>query len=619
MPISKRLFDLTIASLGLMVLFPLMAIIALAIWLTMGGPVLFRQRRPGQHGEPFELLKFRTMNQARDEQGQLLVDTQRLTRLGKVLRETSLDELPELVNVIKGDMSLVGPRPLLMKYLDRYTPEQARRHEVKPGITGLAQVNGRNSITWDEKFRYDVVYVESRSLWLDWKILVKTFVQVVRRTGVNSSAEETMPEFLGTAATPSRIYLSPPHMTSESRELLIDAFDSNWIAPLGPHVDQFEAEFADYLGGGYAVALSSGTAALHLALLSVGIQPGDRVATSSLTFAATANAIRYVGAIPMFIDSETQSWNLDPQLLAEELEESIRRGQPIKAVMAVDLLGQCADYHAIRPLCDFYEIPLVEDAAESLGSFYAGRPAGTWGDIGCFSFNGNKIITTSGGGMLVTSDRETAERVRYLASQARQPVAHYEHIETGYNYRMSNLLAAVGRGQLRVLPQYVAKRRANFEFYRRELGELPGIELMPEIPEGISNRWLSAILVRPAEFGCTAAEIRLALEHENIEARQIWKPLHEQLAFADCSVRGGRVSERLFATGLCLPSGSNLSSEDLRRITGVVQQLCQRKRPTSATRPAVPSQLESPASRRNALAERSAALPEEPTKPLTAE
>jgi dTDP-4-amino-4,6-dideoxygalactose transaminase len=371
-----------------------------------------------------------------------------------------------------------------------------------------------------------------------------------------------------------RVYLSPPHMSGAERELLLDAFDSNWIAPLGPHVDLFEAEFAARLGVKHAVALSSGTAALHLALVVLGIQPGDEVATSTLTFAATANAIRYVGAVPLFIDSEPRSWNLDPALLAEELDAAPRRGRPIRAVLAVDIVGQCADYEPIRELCRKYAIPLIEDAAEALGATYCGRPAGTFGDIGCFSFNGNKIITTSGGGMLVTENKEWADRVRFLATQARDPAPHYEHSQIGYNYRLSNLLAAVGRGQLQVLDDRVARRRENCAAYQAALRDLPGIDFMPELPQGRSTRWLTCIIVDPSRFGATREDIRLALERENIEARPIWKPMHAQPAHAGCRVRGGRVSERLFELGLCLPSGSNLRPEERDRVVDIVRGLC---------------------------------------------
>ncbi len=372
-----------------------------------------------------------------------------------------------------------------------------------------------------------------------------------------------------------RIYLSPPHMSPRERELLLEAFDSGWIAPLGPQVDAFEREFAQKLGVPHAVALCSGSAALHLALLIVGIKPGDRVATSTLTFVASANAMRMAGETPVFIDSEERTWNLDPQLLAEELSASQAAGTPIKAVVAVDVIGQCADYDQVSGICREFGVPLVEDAAEALGASWNGEPAGAFGEIGCFSFNGNKIITTSGGGMLVTSREDWAKQARFLATQARDPAPHYEHSQQGFNYRLSNLLAAVGRGQLGVLDERVAARRENFAAYHSALAELPGIEFMPEPAESQSTRWLTCITVDPQEFGATREDIRLALEAENIESRPLWKPMHLQPLYADCQVRGGAVAERLFDCGLCLPSGSNLSREDLDRIVGLIRGCAQ--------------------------------------------
>jgi pyridoxal phosphate-dependent aminotransferase EpsN len=371
---------------------------------------------------------------------------------------------------------------------------------------------------------------------------------------------------------PSRIYLSPPHMSGEERELLLAAFDSNWIAPLGPQVEAFEREFAEKIGMPEAVALASGTAALHLSLIMLGVGRDDEVLTSTLTFAATANAITYVGAKPVFIDCDRRSWNMDPALLAEEFDASLRRGVRPKAVIAVDLYGQCADYEPIVEICRRREIPLIEDAAEALGASYRGRPAGSFGETACFSFNGNKIITTSGGGMLVSRRKEFTQRARFLATQARDPAPHYQHSEIGYNYRMSNLLAAVGRGQLRCLEQKVEKRRATFEYYRSTLGDLPGIEFMPELPEGNCTRWLTCITVDPQAFGADREAIRLALEEENIESRPLWKPMHLQPVFASCRIAGGEVSADLFARGLCLPSGSNLNEHDLKRVVETVRK-----------------------------------------------
>ena len=374
--------------------------------------------------------------------------------------------------------------------------------------------------------------------------------------------------------SPKRIYLSPPHMGPTEREMLIDAFDSNWIAPIGPHVDAFEREFCETVGVPYAAALSSGTAALHLALLMLGVGPGDEVIVSSFTFATTANAVMYVGATPVFIDSDPISWNMDPGLLGEELESAAKRGKLPKAVIVVDLYGQCADYGPIIETCERYGVPVVEDAAEALGSTYKDMPAGSFGAVATFSFNGNKIITTSGGGMLVSLDAGMVERARHLATQAKDPAPHYQHSEIGYNYRMSNLLAAVGRGQLRVLKDRVSRKREIFHFYQRAFGDLPGVSFMPIAGYGEPNYWLTCILVDPARFGATREDIRLALEKENIEARPLWKPMHLQPIFKDCRVRSGSVSEGIFRDGLCLPSGTALTDVELHRIAGIFRSVC---------------------------------------------
>ena len=368
-----------------------------------------------------------------------------------------------------------------------------------------------------------------------------------------------------------RIYLSPPHMGNMERELLLEAFDSNWIAPLGPHVDAFEREFCKTIGVSHSVALSSGTAALHLAMILLGVSAGDEVLVSSFTFVATVNAVTYVGATPVLIDSDDISWNMDPMLLEEELEDCARRRKLPKAVIVVDLYGQCADYDSINPICDRFKVPIVEDAAEALGATYKGRPAGSFGKVGVFSFNGNKIITTSGGGMLVSEDGALIDRARHLATQARDPAPHYQHSEIGFNYRMSNLLAAVGQGQLRALDQRVERRREIFEFYRSALGNIPGIYFIPDAPYGNSNRWLTCITVDPDEFGASREDIRLALEAENIESRPVWKPMHLQPVFSRCRVRGGDVSAEIFEKGLCLPSGTDLKEADLIRIVEIVR------------------------------------------------
>ena len=367
-----------------------------------------------------------------------------------------------------------------------------------------------------------------------------------------------------------RIFLSPPHMGAEERRLLLEAFDSNWIAPLGPHVDAFEQELAARVGLPHAAAVSSGTAALHLALRILGVSAGDDVLVSTLTFVATANAVAYQGGRPVFIDSDTSTWNMDPNLLVEELEDRARRNRLPKAVVVVDLYGQCADYDPILEACGRFEVPVVEDAAESLGATYRGAQAGSFGALGVFSFNGNKVITTSGGGMLVSRNGEAIARARSLSTQARDPGPDHTHTEIGYNYRLSNLLAAVGRGQLGHLDDRIESRRRINQIYRDRLAGAPGIEFMPAADYGEPIFWFTTITVDREAFGATANDIRVRLEEADIESRPPWRPLHTQPAYAGCPSRRGSVAENIFNRGLCLPSGSSLTSEDLDRVIETV-------------------------------------------------
>jgi len=375
---------------------------------------------------------------------------------------------------------------------------------------------------------------------------------------------------------PPRVHLSTPHLGGQESVFLAEAMASNWIAPLGPQVEAFETEFAALVGARHALALSSGTAALHLALQESGVGPADEVMVSTLTFAASVFPICYLGARPVMVDSEATSWNIDPQLLAEELDHRARAGRLPRAVVAVHLYGQSANLDPLLAACSRHGVPLLEDAAEALGSRYHGRQPGTFGKAGIFSFNGNKIITTSGGGMLVSDDAEFIQHARKLATQARDAGPHYEHSEIGYNYRLSNLLAAVGRGQLQVLEDRVDARRANFEFYQTALAGLPGLRFMPEAPWGRHTRWLTTLTINPAQFGTDRESVRLALEADNIEARPVWKPMHLQPVFSGCAKVGGSVAERLFHEGLCLPSGSNLSAEDRERVVDSVRSVARR-------------------------------------------
>jgi dTDP-4-amino-4,6-dideoxygalactose transaminase len=374
--------------------------------------------------------------------------------------------------------------------------------------------------------------------------------------------------------TGQQIYLSAPDMSDDERALLLDAFDSNWIAPLGPHVNAFEAEIASRAGVAHAAALSSGTAGIDLALRLVGVRPGDRVLVPSLTFVASVAPVVHMRAEPIFVDSDECTWGIDPDLLAEELKRSADIGRLPAAVLTVDLYGQCADYGRIEPMCAEYGVPLIEDAAEALGASRNDRPAGSFGKCGVFSFNGNKIITTSGGGMIVSQDSNLVTRARYLATQARGEAPHYQHEDVGFNYRLSNLCAAVGRGQLHGLDRKITRRRRTFERYERALSVLPGVEFMPEDAAGFATRWLTVLLVDEAVAGASREQLRLHLASRDIEARPTWKPMHLQPAFKEAEMRGGHVSERIFRDGLCLPSGSGLTDHDVDRvITDVLEVL----------------------------------------------
>lgn len=368
-----------------------------------------------------------------------------------------------------------------------------------------------------------------------------------------------------------RIYLSSPHIGPDERGLVMEAFDTNWVSPLGPHVDGFEREMTAYAQVGHAAALSSGTAAIHLGLRLLGVQRGDDVWCSSLTFSASANPIVYEGANPVFVDSERVSWNMDPALLAQGLDDAAKAGRLPKVVIVVDLYGQSADHDPIRAACAKHGVAILEDAAEALGATYKGKPCGGFGAVGVFSFNGNKIITTSGGGMLVADDKAIVDRARFLATQARDPAPHYEHSTIGFNYRLSNVCAAIGRGQLRVLDDRVNARRRVFARYAEAFSDLAGLEFMPEASFGRANRWLTCLTLDPVLAGCTREDVRLALAAKEIEARPVWKPMHLQPVFKDAKAIGGAVGEDLFNRGLCLPSGSNLIDSEIDEVIEIVR------------------------------------------------
>jgi pyridoxal phosphate-dependent aminotransferase EpsN len=381
---------------------------------------------------------------------------------------------------------------------------------------------------------------------------------------------------MGEPKTP-RIYLSVPHMGPNEETYVREAFATNWLSTVGPQLERFERAFSERVGGLASVALASGTAALHLALRALGVGPGDEVVCPSLTFVACANAILYQGARPIFVDSDRASWNMDPALLANLLEERAKSGKMPRAVVVVHLYGQSADLAPILATCAKHGVPIVEDAAEAMGTHYDGKQVGQLGDIGIFSFNGNKIITTSGGGMLVAKDKAIVDKARFWSTQAREPRVEYEHVELGYNYRMSNVLAGIGLGQLEVLEERVAARRAVAFRYRDAFADVPGLTFAPQAPFGRHTNWLSVFLVDERAFGASRDQIIAALDRENIESRPVWKPMHLQPLYAGTPMIGGDVSADLFRRGICLPSSSSLSREDQDRVIGIVRKTARRE------------------------------------------
>lgn len=369
-------------------------------------------------------------------------------------------------------------------------------------------------------------------------------------------------------------------MNGTEMNYIKEAFETNWIAPLGPNVDHFEKEVASYVGVDGAVALSSGTAAIHLALCLLNVQKGDPVFCSSLTFVATANPILYQGANPVFIDSEPDSWNMSPAALEAALKDAAAVCRLPKAVIIVNLYGQSAKMDELVSICKKYKVPIIEDAAESLGAKYKGKASGTFGDFGIYSFNGNKIITTSGGGMLISNNTEALGRARFLATQAKDPARHYQHSQLGYNYRMSNILAGIGRSQLQVLEERISTRKSIFDRYYSELGSMTEISFMPQLESAFSTRWLTTLTIKPNKIGITINELIERMESENIEARPVWKPLHLQPLFSQFKYfphsKDESISEELFQTGICLPSGSNMTKQDQQRVIDCIKKALDR-------------------------------------------
>lgn len=577
-----RFFDVVFALAGLILGLPLLAVILLIGYFETGSPI-FRQERVGRHKQPFMLFKFRTMKVDTAHVASHLVGAEAVTRFGRFLLHTKLDELPQLLNVLKGEMSMVGPRPCLYGQKELIAERDARGvFSVRPGITGLAQISGIDMSTPRLLAETDQKMLEEFSLGRYCRYVAATVLGqgAGDRVGNGDGEEECC---AGADRNPPpddgirrRLFLSPPHMGGREQEFVRQAFESNYIAPLGPMVDAFEKEFAAYIGMPHCLALSSGTAATHLALRHLGIKPGDEVMASTLTFIGSVTPVLFEGATPVFIDCDESRWDMDPDLLELALDDAARRGKLPQAVIPTDLYGQPCDLPRIRAICDRRGIPVVCDSAESVGARYEGRHAGSDAWAAVFSFNGNKIMTTSGGGMLASSDKGMIEHARKLSQQARDPAPWYEHTEFGYNYRMSNILAAIGRGQLEVLEDRVRRHREIFEGYRQRLAGLPGLSFRPEPAGCRSNRWLTVALIDPEAFGIDTHAVREALEAENIEARPVWKPMHLQPVFqgrAFWKAGPKAVSERLFAQGLCLPSGTAMTDADLDRVCQVVRRV----------------------------------------------
>lgn len=563
--------DLSLSSLGLLVLSPLLGLIALGSLVCLGRPILWRQKRIGRNEKPFVLVKFRSMRLGTCD------DAQRLNTWGNFLRKLSLDELPSLWNIVKGEMSLVGPRPLLPSYLPLYTPEQRIRHQVMPGLTGLAQVRGRNALQWPQKFRYDRFYVQHASFWLDMRILYETIPAFLRTHETHHPGVCTMPLFTRPQA-PSKdfIYLAPPALSGKELDLIREVLESGYITMLGPMVDRFEDELKAYTGYPHVVAVSSGTAALHLALRACGVGPGDSVWTSSFTFIGGVVPIAYCGAQPVFFDVTQQDWTLDPQLLEHAWEKG-NVPRP-KAIIATDIYGCPCQYDAVLQFAEKHGIPLISDAAESLGSSYRGTR--NTPPLSIFSFNGNKVITTSGGGAVACHDPVLAKKILHLSRQARvEGLSYFLHDEIGFNYRMSNVCAAIGVAQIAHLDERVRRKKEIFNHYMRELQSLNGISFMPhgavlDTTYRNSSYWLSLILLSPEllESGCTPQALHEALWAKGIETRHAFQPMHKQPPFRSCPRVGGKVCEALFAQGVCLPSGVGLSEHNLAYITQTLRE-----------------------------------------------
>ncbi|MEM6735808.1 MAG: aminotransferase class I/II-fold pyridoxal phosphate-dependent enzyme [Bacteroidota bacterium] len=554
--ILKPSLDFLSALITITLFFPLMLLFIGILYSDLNCHPFFFQTRIGRDEQPFTLIKFRTLRIDHCQES--------TTWFSRLLRSLSLDELPQLINILKGEMSFVGPRPLLPEYIDSYTDIEKRRHLVKPGLTGLAQLRMGNSSDWKKRMGYDEEYVRNVSFWLDFKLLFKTascLFQFKRKS--KQDIEIIRFDEFARNRDKLRIYLSPPTVNKKDKEVMISSLMSGWIAPKGPMLDRFEDELSRYFHGKKVLLLNSGTSALHLSLILAGVQKGDYVVTSSMTFAACANVIFYQCAIPVFIDSEEHTWNMDPKLLEGFLSKA--RIKP-KAIILTHSYGIPANIDAIKIIAHSYRISLIEDAAEALGSFYKSAPVGSLGDFGVVSFNGNKIITTSGGGALICDEAKYLKGL-HLATQANRGVGYYDHDQIGYNYRLSNILAGLGLAQFQKLPSFLKKKKHIYSRYEEELKDY--LFFPHSLVNNHSNYWLTVALVKEDK---DPTNLINWLERENIESRRVWKPLHLHRAYQGYEFIGQGICEGFFKKGICLPSGSGLSQSDQDRVITAVKK-----------------------------------------------
>ena len=622
----KWIFDRVVALIGLLVLWPALLIVAVLVKIKMpGGPAFFVQKRVGRNGRQFKMYKFRSMTVGHGGSSVSVAGESRITPFGAKLRKYKLDELPELWNVLIGDMSFVGPRPDVPGYADALCGEDREVLKLRPGITGPASLKYRNEeellakasdpqkyndeVIFPDKVRINRYYLHHYSFWADIKMIFATVLGLsIEYAGEVYDGKLDIIQTINTMQ--KRIYLCLAHMSGQEQKFIQEAFDTNWVVPLGPNVNGFEADLHRFMRmGGGGVALSSGTAAVHLALIACGVKPGDEVFVQSFTFCASSHPVTYLGANPIFIDSEPDTWNMNPELLEHAIKDRIEKtGKKPKAIIPVALYGMPYQIDKIQAIAERYEIPIIEDAAEGFGSQFDGKVLGTFGKYGVLSFNGNKMITTSGGGALACQDAEDAEKIMWYATQAREAYPYYQHEAIGYNYRLSNICAGIGRGQMTVADEHIAHHKHVYELYKELFADVEGIEVHGNPSSRYdSNFWLNTITIDPsvrikgqenaykatvkgavggaagvvhatenAHTDCEPNDnveaLRMVLDAAGIEARPLWKPMHKQPVYKNAVAYVNGVSESLFKVGMCLPSGPYVTDDDVRYIVETIKQ-----------------------------------------------